>query len=153
MRASEFDQLGISARWLARPKAQHAYDYALKYSSKKRYGLNEESVLNIEHLEIQSYHVAHEWLRKRFPNQGTVQIVYSESEVCVVSAEAFFAHWREIFVPARDDAIIIHNLTSEVLFYCHEEELEVGYRSDLLTSPAEREMPNPSFNGTPSGAR
>jgi hypothetical protein len=133
-------QLGVDARWFSQPKAQNAYDYALKYSSKKRYGLSAESISNIERLEIHSYRVANEWLKERLPNQGTVQIVYSESEVCVVSAEEFLAHWFEIFVPARDDAVIIHNLSTEVFFYCHEEELEFGFRADLL--PSIRSMQN-----------
>jgi hypothetical protein len=40
----------------------------------------------------------------------------------------FLAKWQDIFVPARDDAIVLHNLGAGVLFYCHEEELEYGHR-------------------------
>ncbi|WJN60813.1 hypothetical protein [Pseudomonas sp. SO81] len=137
MYAKEYSDAGVKARWLEPLKAQHAYDYALKYSHPKRYGLNKESVANIDRLIIESYSVAKAWLAKRIPSTGTVQIVYSESEVAVVEAAEFVERWHEIFLPARDDAVVLHNLSSTVLFYCHEEELEVGQRKDLIDGTVE----------------
>lgn len=132
IREEEYKQLGVDVRWLDTIKAQHAYNYALKYSSQRRYGLNEASVTNIQRLIIESYSVADAWLKANLPAEGTLQVVYSKDEVCVIDAIEFLEHWPELFAPSRDDAIIIHNLHPTILFYCHEEELEVGQRLDLI---------------------
>jgi hypothetical protein len=128
IRAKEYEALGLDVRWLSQEKAKNAYQYASKFSSSKRYGLNEVTVKGIDHLEIESYAVANEWLKSRIPSTGTVQVVYSESQVCILESGAFLANWQSIFTPARDDAIVLHDLEPTVLFYCHEEELEVGQR-------------------------
>lgn len=128
LRQQEYKELNLNVRWLDQEHAQHAYDYALKFSSPSRYGLNESTVANIEQHIIEGYSVADHWLKNRLNCRGTVQIVYSETEACVINAESFLQNWQQIFVPARDDAIILHNLDKTVVFYCHEEELEVGQR-------------------------
>lgn len=128
LRESEYIDSDVQARWLDAEHAKNAYDFALRFSDKGCYGLCSVTVDDIEHLDIASYSVADAWLKDRLPVEGTVQIVYGDDEVCVLSAEAFVANWKEIFVPARDDAVILHNLSAAVLFYCHEEELEFGYR-------------------------
>ena len=125
----EHKDLGLDARWLDNEHAKHAYDCALRFCSNQKYGLNPNKVSNIEKLIIESYSVADNWLKGKFNNNGTVQIVYSENEVCVVPAQDFVNNWRVIFVPSRDDAIVLHNLDDSVLFYCHEEELEIGHRN------------------------
>ena len=142
MYAREYLTAGINARWLEPHKARHAYAYAVKYSHPKRYGLNEQSVANIDRLIIESYSVAKAWLAQRLPSTGTVQVIYSESEVAVVEASIFVSRWDEIFLPARDDAVVIHNLSSTVLFYSHKEELEVGQRKDLLPNTGDRNEPS-----------
>lgn len=109
--------------------AKHAYEYALNFSSTKRYGLNEETVSAIDRIVIESYSVADQWLKNRINSEGTIQIVYSDTEACVVEAEKFLQNWKDLFVPSRDDAVVFHNLERTVLFYCHEEKLEVGQRN------------------------
>lgn len=128
LRESEYLENELSARWLDPEHAKNAYSYALQFSSKDRYGLSEATVGAIEHVNIESYSVADAWLKDRLPAEGTVQVVYGDDEVCVVAARDFLAKWQSIFVPARDDAIVLHNLGKSVLFYCHEEELEFGHR-------------------------
>jgi hypothetical protein len=132
LRSAEYEKAGVAARWLAPERARNAYDYALKYSRPERYGLNEQGVSNIDRLVIGSYSVADAWLKERFDSNGTVQIVYGESEVSVMDTTTFLMRWRDIFCPGRDDSIVIHNLSPAILFYCHEEELEIGQRIDLL---------------------
>jgi hypothetical protein len=129
IRNQEFSELGIPVRWLSADAAAHAYEYARSFCSSQRYGLNEATVSGIERLEISSYSVAREWLKARLPASGTVQIVYSETQACVIDSSHFLDKWPDIFVPSRDDAVVLHNLESSILFYCHEEELEVGRRS------------------------
>lgn len=127
-REAEYLESGLAARWLDAEHAKNAYDYALKFSAKSHYGLCESTVDQIERLDIDSYTVADAWLRGRLPAEGTVQVVYGGEEVCVIPSAEFLAKWQDIFLPARDDAIVLHNLGTGVLFYCHEEELEYGYR-------------------------
>jgi len=126
LRQQEYEALGMQARWLS---AEHAYKYALSFSSTKRYGLNEETVSAIDRIVIESYSVADQWLKNRIDSEDTIQIVYSDTEACVVESEKFLQNWKDLFVPSRDDAVVFHNLERTVLFYCHEEELEVGQRS------------------------
>ena len=128
-RVAEYKELGIVARWLDPEKAKNAYEYALQFSDKTRYGLNQENVTGFERLEIASDSIADAWLSARFKKEGTVQIVYGDDEVNVLSAADFVSRWRSIFVPCRDDAIILHNLSKSILFYSHEDELEHGMRA------------------------
>ena len=130
MRKREYADLGVTARWLDAIKARHAFDHALRYSAETRYGLNEEKVTHIEKLHMTSIPVSVAWVRERMPDTGTVQIVYGRSEVCIVDSKDFLIHWINLFSPCRDDVIVLHNLSNKVLFYCHEDEIEVGCRSD-----------------------
>ena len=127
-RVTQIESLGLAARWLRPEHSKNAYEFALPYTHSKRYGLNEATVEEIQRLEISDYRSAKRWLAERLLAEGTVQIVYGDDEVCVMDSAKFIEHWDQIFVPARDDAVVLHNLNSQVLFYCHEEELEFGYR-------------------------
>ncbi|KGF80116.1 hypothetical protein IA69_20055 [Massilia sp. JS1662] len=124
----EYEALGLAARWLTRERAKNAYAHALKFSSDKRYGLNEQTTDNIERHDIESRSVADAWLKARLRAEGTLQVVYGPDDVCVVDAAPFLDCWQDVFAPSRDDAIILHNLDKTVVFYCHEEELEAGTR-------------------------
>lgn len=128
LRESEYIENGLAARWLDASRAENAYNYALRFSADSRYGLSELTVSGIERLVIESYSVADAWLKSRMPSNGTVQVVYGEDEVCVLPALQFLEKWQHIFVPSRDDAVVLHSLSAGVLFYCHEEELEYGDR-------------------------
>ena len=119
----------MQARWLSAEHAKHAYEYALYFSGEKKYGLNENTVSNIDRIVIENHSVADQWLKSRINNEGTLQIVYSNTEVCVVDAEKFIQNWKDLFVPGRDDAIIFENPGQKVIFYSHEDELEVGQRN------------------------
>lgn len=85
----EYEDTSVGARWLDNEHSKHAYEYALRFSSREKYGLNPTTVSIIEKLIIQSYSVADNWLKSKISNKGTVQVVYSEHEVCVVSAQDF----------------------------------------------------------------
>lgn len=128
-RKAEYEELNVQARWLDAARAKHAYDFALQFSHKRRYGLDETTVIDIETHIIESQSIAKEWLKSRMLEVGTVQIVYGDEEVCVIEAKDFIEKWSDIFIAARDDAIVLHNLNRTVLFYCHEEEFEIGQRN------------------------
>jgi hypothetical protein len=127
-RVAQIESLGLGARWLSPERSKNAYVFALPYTHSKRYGLNEDTVEDIQRLEISDHGYAKRWLSDRLLAEGTVQVVFGDDEVFVVDAAKFIEHWHQIFVPSRDDAVILHNLNNQVLFYCHKEELEFGCR-------------------------
>ncbi|MBN8740814.1 MAG: hypothetical protein BGP24_14215 [Lysobacterales bacterium 69-70] len=127
-RRRHLEKLGLSARWLDRPKAASADAYAAKFYSSQHYGLEPETVAGIEHHDVHSPSIARAWLAERFPDSGTVQIVFGRRSVCVLDSAVFLENWRNLFLPARDDVFVLHNLSRKVFFYCHEDELEVGER-------------------------
>ncbi|WP_417763664.1 hypothetical protein [Shewanella sp.] len=127
-REKDFNALNITARWLDKPHAKHAYEFACSYSASDSYGLQPKKVQHIIQHQITSTSVASHWLATHFPNSGTVQIVYGSDCVCVVNTQDFLQHWDEIFMPGRDDALVIHNLSRVVLCYCHDQILSLGER-------------------------
>ncbi len=127
----EYLECGVTARWLELEKAKNAYEYALQYSSNQRYGLNEKTVSNITPYAIQNDQAAKIWLKEQFPNSGTVQIVHGREAVCVVDTEQFLDNWNHLFMPGRDDVLILHNTSDVIAFYYHEEILEIGQRLPL----------------------
>lgn len=128
-RASEIEQLNIGTRWLDKIHASNAYVFGANFISNKSLGLNKYSVSLIIKHKIESTFVASNWMKKHFPNDGTVQVIFSEKEVLVMSTSHFLNRWLDIFVTSRDDAIIIHNNSNTVLFYCHEDWIEIGQRN------------------------
>ena len=132
-RVTQIESLGLGIRWLTPDRSNNAFQFALPYIHPMRYGLNEDTVKDIQRLRISDRASAKRWLSDHLLAEGTVQIVFDGDEVCVVDAARFIAHWDQIFVPSRDDAVVLHNLNDQVLFYCHEEELEFGRRTGQTT--------------------
>ncbi|KAM3105987.1 hypothetical protein [Phormidesmis sp. 146-33] len=128
-RISEIEKLNLDVRWLSKEHAKSTYEYAIQFSSSSKYGLNEAMVSEIERLEIESYSVAVNWVISHLKSTGKVHVVFSEEEVFVLPTNQFLSNWHKIFVPSRDDAVILHSESKSILFYCHEEEIEFGFRA------------------------
>ncbi|MCH1924847.1 hypothetical protein L6232_08310 [Shewanella sp. C31] len=45
-----------------------------------------------------------------------------------MSTHDFLLHWTELFMPSRDDAIVLHNPSRTVMCYCHDQILSIGER-------------------------
>ncbi len=130
-RMREFAELGVPVRWLDDEHALNAFTYASTFYSTERFGerlLSVETVGEIERHVVRSATVAYQWLRDRFPSEGTVQVLFGKREVAVLDAKVFLSTWQDLFLPGRDDAIVLHNVENHVGFYWHEDELEVGRR-------------------------
>jgi hypothetical protein len=127
-RRKDVEALGLAARWLDPVHAANACAFSDRFCSTVRYGLDPASVSGIEHIGIASLPVAQAWLKARFPADGTVQVVFGKRDVCVLDAAAFLDTWTQLFAPARDDVFVLHNRCRRVLFYCHEDVVEVGDR-------------------------
>ncbi|MCH1918851.1 hypothetical protein L9G15_05325 [Shewanella sp. A3A] len=127
-REQDLDALNIAVRWLDKTHAKHAYEFACHYMATGSYNLHSDSVTNIIEHRITSDSVASHWLASHFPSDGTVQIIYGPSSICVVSTHDFLLHWTELFMPSRDDAIVLHNPSRTVMCYCHDQILSIGER-------------------------
>lgn len=128
-RISEIEQLNLDVRWLSKEHARNTYQYALQFSSDTKYGLNESTVNRIERLQIESYSVAENWVASRIESSGKVHVVFGKEDVFVLPTSQFLFNWHRMFMPSRDDAIILHSESKGLLFYCHEEEIEFGFRA------------------------
>ena len=126
----EFEESGLDARWLDSDKASKTYSYALNFSATDRIGLAIETVADIETHAIESESVAQEWVRRRVSPSGKVHVVFGPDEVAVVEARLLIDRWHDMFLPGRDDVLVLHAEDDSVLLYCHEEELEYGRRID-----------------------
>jgi hypothetical protein len=53
-RPEEFAHLGAQVVWLDAPAAAAALAQAIKYDNRTRYGLNEDTVRDIEHIDVEA---------------------------------------------------------------------------------------------------
>lgn len=68
------------------------------------------------------------WLRARVPGIQQVVVAFEEDDCFLCSSVFLVENWSDVFVPSRDDAMIYSNDTPLILFYCHENEFELGQR-------------------------
>ncbi len=128
-RIKELQHFGDAIAWLSAAQASAAYSLAREYDSSGRLGLNEATVSHIERIEFGDHALnAKAWLCPRLPPTEELIVVFGE-EACFKCTSKFFAtNWEGIFVPSRDDAIVYSEGSRFILFYCHENEFEVGER-------------------------
>jgi hypothetical protein len=128
-RQSELGAFAERIRWLDEARASASYEYAGKFSSGQRFGLDSATVAAIERHEIESRNVAVQWVRDRIPGTGSVRVVFGPKHVFVAGTPFFLDHWPDLFGPGRDDVLILANDDDDwVLLYSHEDELEYGRR-------------------------
>lgn len=118
-----------SIDWLDAVDARSAYELVGLYDSKTHYGLNANAISAVERLEFgDDVTAATEWLRARLPSAQEVTVVFGVHDCFRCNGAFFIENWAEIFVPSRDDAIVYSCASPFILFYCHENEFEVGER-------------------------
>lgn len=128
-RVQELIHYSADIAWLNAEGARHAYDLAGLHDSKSHLGLDANTVSAIERLAFGNDSAsATNWLRARVPGNQQVVVVFGEDECFLCSSAFLVENWRDIFVPSRDDAMIYSNDTPFILFYCHENEFELGQR-------------------------
>ncbi|QEI05673.1 hypothetical protein FXN63_07330 [Pigmentiphaga aceris] len=115
--------------WLDASEASQAYTLVGLYDSKSHLGLNAQTVDSIERLELdEGISTATDWLRLRISGIQELVVVFGEDDCFRCSGNFFVENWSDIFVPARDDAMAYSPESSIILFYCHENEFELGQR-------------------------
>ena len=114
--------------WLDAVEANRAYELVGLYDSKSHLGLNAQTVGSLERLEFEDVLTATDWLRSRISGIQELVVVFGGDDCFRCSGNFFVENWSDIFVPSRDDAMIYSPKSSFILFYCHENEFEVGRR-------------------------
>jgi hypothetical protein len=128
-RIQELEHHSANIAWLNAESARRAYDLVGLHDSKMHLGLNVNTVGSIERIEFgDDAAIATKWLRARVPEIQQVVVVFGENDCFLCSSEFLVENWSDIFVPSRDDAMVYSNDTPLILFYCHENEFEVGQR-------------------------
>ncbi len=127
-RVDELKHHANDIAWLDAGDASRAYDLVRLYDSKTHLGLNVNIVGSVERLEFgDNIPTATEWLRNRMSGQEVV-VVFGEDDCFKCSSAFFVENWPDIFVPSRDDAMVYSIESPLIVFYCHENEFEVGQR-------------------------
>jgi hypothetical protein len=117
--------LGSNILWLASDDARHWYEHVDRLQSERHYGFDPTRVDIGERIKCDE--ATPDWLRRRIPIQAlVVLIVFGDEEVCQLPTSTLVAEWENIFVPGRDDAIILEPDSNWVLYYHHENEFEFG---------------------------
>ncbi|NHQ91268.1 hypothetical protein [Janthinobacterium lividum] len=128
-RVEELKHHSADIAWLDAEDARRAYDLVGLHDSKTHLGLNVDTVDSIERLAFgDDVAIASSWLRARVPGIQQVVVVFGEDECFISSSVFLIENWSDIFVPSRDDAMIYSKDTPLILFYCHENQFEVGQR-------------------------
>jgi hypothetical protein len=129
-RRDEYSDFGDRIEWLTEPDAVGLYRIGISFMSRERYGLDSVKVYGIEKLNVDEDGPGHSaWLASRLGRGDAMLLVsYEPKEACHVRTDFFVEHWRDLFNPSSDDVIILPELGEWILYYCHEDEFEFGYR-------------------------
>ncbi|MDO8067071.1 hypothetical protein [Janthinobacterium sp. SUN206] len=128
-RVQELQHHSADIAWLNAEDARRAYEIAGLHDSKTHLGLNANTVDSIERFASgEDAAIASQWLRARVPGNQQLIVVFGEDECFLCSSVFLVENWSDIFVPSRDDAMVYSKDTPLILFYCHENEFEVGQR-------------------------
>lgn len=115
--------------WLDAVEASRAYELVGLYDSKSHLGLNAQTVGSVERLAFEEdVSTATDWLRSRISGFQELVVVFGGDDCFRCSGNFFVENWSDIFVPSRDDVMVYSPESSFILFYCHENEFEVGQR-------------------------
>ena len=129
---TEIDELGVTVEWLEGEASAKAWKVGQTLDSRDRYGLDAEAVSSSERVEFgDDSERAALWLGRSLAEvQGPLVVLFGPEEVFRVGKMAFLKAWPEMFVPGRDDAIIYSESDGWCCYVSHENELEVGWRTE-----------------------
>jgi hypothetical protein len=130
-RHKELSEFGDSIAWLPKEDAALVYASALAKTSNDHYGLDERFWKISARWDVD--HVGEEEGRTKLAALLGAEdffVVYGEEEVFRVSSSVFISRWRDMFLPSRDDVVVIPPSEEWCLFYCHEDEFEFGKKKE-----------------------
>jgi hypothetical protein len=126
-RRNELSRVVDPVAWLPREESAFCYIRASTAISDKHLGLDEERWLVLERWRVEDFseEEGQTKLKAVIPDEEFL-VVFDEEHVFRISRSTFLAHWRDMFLPSRDDALMISPSGAWCLFYCHEDEFEFG---------------------------
>lgn len=124
-RIKELSWLEPAIEWLPPEDALREYQRADGLQSHEHYGFNPSVVRDIERVSSETDITS--WLQQRVLQSERVIVVFGRDAVCRLPATTLVEQWRDIFLPSRDDAIIIDVSHHWALFYCHHDEFEFAH--------------------------
>lgn len=103
------------------------YDGARTFDHPTAYGLNPTTVDLRERHIVTDCSVATDWLNHQIGQLAShVFIIFDERDVLPTCTNFFLTEWPNLFCPGRDDALVIEHTSRWIVFYYHEDELEIG---------------------------
>lgn len=123
-RRSELEHFGEAIHWIDSVAAKGEYEHWITLSATERNGLNAEKVASIERADAEAENID-SWLKKRCTG-NLILVIFGRDAVLETNIGFFLNNWRDMFCPSRDDALIVSETKSWIMFYCHEDEFEFG---------------------------
>ncbi len=115
--------------WLPAEDAKSDFGRAREATSKERYGLDERLWEIVDSWDVEKIGGVETRARLALHIVDPEVIVFfGHQDVCRMSREAFLMHWQDMFMPSRDDVVVMPDSGAWCLFYCHEDEFEAGRR-------------------------
>jgi hypothetical protein len=135
-RQRELAHFASKLSWLPADAAGRDFSVAREATSTERYGLDEQRWEVIERWDVE--HAGEDATRSRLARHAIdseVIAYFGPQDVCRMSRETFLAHWQDMFMPSRDDVVVMPPSGVWCLFYCHEDEFEAGRRRTPNKAP------------------
>ena len=128
-RIAELAHFAADIDWLDAVAAAEAYELMRSFDSRTRLGLDSTKVKNIERLEFgDDVRAGTAWLQARLSSSESLVVVFGNDDCFRCDAAFFVNNWQDIFLPARDDAMVYSESSNRILFVNHESEFETGQR-------------------------
>lgn len=126
-RTEELNRFSARLSWLSEEDAALVFTRANKALSQNRYGLDENTWEILEHWDVEKLGLpaTREKLDAHVRDESFL-ICFGRKDVCRAGRTFFLDHWQDMFVPSRDDILVISESGTWAAFYWHEDEFEVG---------------------------
>jgi hypothetical protein len=124
-RVKELSWLAPAIEWLSPEDALRIYQRVDRLQSHQHYGFDPSAVRDIERVSSETDVTA--WLQERVLRSERAIVVFGCDAVCRLPVSTLIEQWRDMFLPSRDDVIIIDESREWALFYCHEDEFEFAH--------------------------
>lgn len=136
-RQHELSHFDTAITWVDEDVARQIYSDGRTFDHPTAYGLNPTTVRVRDRHVVTDLSVATDWLHRQIGQPVShVFVVFGEHDVFRTSTDFFLAEWPNLFCPGRDDALVIEQYSRWIMFYDHEDELEIGVpqRPALITT-------------------
>ena len=126
-RAQELVRFSPKLWWFLEADAALVFTRAEKAMSRERYGLDENTWEIVARWDVEKTGLkATRAMLAQYLLEESLLICFGRKDVCRLSRSLFLDHWQDMFIPSRDDVLIMSESCTWAAFYCHEDEFEIG---------------------------